>query len=168
MLKIVYHSRMLVHYYCLEVDRWLVPEFVSFRLQIQLPKFIYFFDWLVCFLFILLLLTIVKPLLCETPNIVDRRDSVERFTAKLLLRCDALHLTDMICEDFLYVKGILFNLNKKKKRLADVHLCSSILFPIDHHCLSVHRDWPLSNQFLFINAFEQVEWLFFSLKKKKK
>ena len=48
----------------------------------------------------------VKPLLCATPYIVARRVSEARLIVKLLLKCDALHLTEVGCSAFLYERGI--------------------------------------------------------------
>lgn len=48
----------------------------------------------------------VKPLLCDRPYVVARRDSKARLIVKLLVMCDALHFTEIVCEDFLYVIGI--------------------------------------------------------------
>ena len=37
---------------------------------------------------------------------VDRRDSEERLIVRLLVRCDALHFTESVCDDFCNDTGI--------------------------------------------------------------
>jgi hypothetical protein len=60
------------------------------------------------------ILTIVKPLLCETPYMVDRCDSEERLMVRLFIICDALHLTDIACDDFVIDIGIIENKDLEK------------------------------------------------------
>lgn len=63
--------------------------------------------------------TIANPVLCETPIVIARRDEEACWIVKLFVRCEALHLTWILCEELVYEIGIylsLFNLKFKKAR----------------------------------------------------
>ncbi len=62
----------------------------------------------------IIIYTVVKPLLCDIPYIVDRRDSEARLTVRLLVRWDAVHFIEMVCGNFFNEIDIFFKVRYLK------------------------------------------------------